>query len=144
MALTKRSGDAELDARDPFDHLENEHREVEGLFKEIEADPRAIKRRTELFKRLNEALTLHAAEEERIVYPVLKRLEETSGLMDEAVEEHEAMKEMLMEISALDARDKAWPVKVAVLKELVMSHVKEEEGETFKKAREALDDERKM
>lgn len=135
--MTRRS------IEDPFEHLMEEHREVENLFRKLEdTTERATHARDELFARLRAALTSHAEQEERALYPALKHIEETHDLTFEAVEEHGVVKVLLEELRSGDSGTDTWTAKLTVLKESVEHHVKEEEGELFKKAKKALSEER--
>jgi hemerythrin superfamily protein len=124
---------------DPIALLKADHRKVEELFKKLEdTTERAVKTRTELFEKLNQELTVHALAEEAILYPENKEIKETRELGFEAVEEHHVVKILLAELAALSPDTEEWTAKLAVLKENVEHHVKEEEGELFPKTKKAL------
>ena len=94
--------------------------------------------RDELFSRLKDELDLHARIEEEIFYPALEEDEETREITLEAYEEHRFVKELLSELEAEPKDTGEWTAKFRVLKENIEYHVEDEEGEMFKKAREAL------
>lgn len=102
---------------------------------------RALKGREELFTQLKTELDIHAEIEEKILYPVLEKAEETHDISLEAYEEHRLVKQLLTELEAEPKDAEEWTAKFTVLKENVEHHVEEEEGEMFKKARKVLSQE---
>ena len=127
---------------DAFTLLKTDHKTVAGLMDKIEATTeRAIKGREELFTQLKTELDIHAAIEEKILYPVLEKADETHEISLEAYEEHRIVKQLLTELAAEPKDAEEWTAKFTVLKENVEHHVEEEEGEMFKKARKVLSQE---
>jgi iron-sulfur cluster repair protein YtfE (RIC family) len=125
-----------------FAALKVDHEKVAGMLDTIEGTTeRAVKGRDELFARLKEELDLHAAIEEEIFYPALEEAEETREITLEAYEEHRLVKQLLTELEAEPKDTEEWTAKFTVLKENIEHHVEEEEGEMFKKARQALSQE---
>jgi hemerythrin-like domain-containing protein len=125
-----------------FALLKADHEKVAGMLETIEnTTERALKGREEIFARLKEELDLHAAIEEEIFYPALEDAEETREITLEAYEEHRLVKQLLGELEAVPKDSEEWTAKFTVLKENIEHHVEEEEGEMFKKARQALTEE---
>jgi iron-sulfur cluster repair protein YtfE (RIC family) len=125
-----------------FTLLKADHERVAGILKTIEGTTeRAIKGRAELFASLKAELDLHARIEEEIFYPALEEDEETREITLEAYEEHRLVKQLLAELEAEPKDTEEWSAKFTVLKENIEHHVEEEEGEMFKKARQALSEE---
>ena len=125
-----------------FSLLKADHEKVAGMLETIEGTTeRAVKGRDELFARLKEELDLHAKIEEEIFYPALEEAEETRDITLEAYEEHRIVKLLLAELEAEAKDTEEWTAKFTVLKENIEHHVEEEEGEMFKKARQALSEE---
>lgn len=119
--------------------LKEDHREVEGLFGRIEAaSDRALRMKEKLFEQAKDALTLHAAAEEEILYPRMRELAPLRQASFEAVEEHRLVKQLLTEISELETGNEVWGAKVKVLIDMVRHHVREEEGNFFKALRSEL------
>ncbi len=109
--------------------LESQHRDVEDTFAEIESsDGSDSKLRT--FEKLADSLAIHAAIEEHVFYPAVKA-KGPSDLVLESLEEHLAMKRVIADIMKIDPSDETFDAKVKVLKELVLTHVDEEESELF-------------
>jgi hemerythrin superfamily protein len=120
--------------------LEQDHKEVEGLFKKFEkAGDRAYKTKQELADKIIEELTIHAEIEEEIFYPAVKReAEQAEDVVLEAVEEHHVAEALMEEIKGLTSEDENFDAKVTVLIESVRHHKDEEEREMFPKVRKAF------
>ena len=127
---------------DAFTLLKTDHKTVAGLMDKIEkTTERAVKTRDELFAQLKSELDIHAEIEEKILYPVLEKADETHDISLEAYEEHRIVKQLLSELDSEPKDAEEWTAKFTVLKENVEHHVEEEEGEMFKKARKVLSEE---
>jgi hemerythrin superfamily protein len=128
---------------DAISLLKADHKKVEGLFKQVaELGDRAHQSRAKLFEKIDQELTVHAKIEETIFYPALKaktkRNTEPSDEVFEAYEEHANVKAMIGKLEGLAPSDETYNAKLQVLMELVKHHVKEEETEMFKQARQLL------
>jgi hemerythrin superfamily protein len=125
--------------------LKEDHKKVKALFEEVEGlGERASTQRKNLFQKIDQELTLHSKIEETLFYPEFKKRAENSEERDEileAYEEHGVVKVMIGELEDLDPKDEKYKPKLTVLKELVLHHVKEEEGELFPMARELFEPE---
>jgi hemerythrin superfamily protein len=116
--------------------LKKDHQTVEKLFARFEKKPSK-----EIADRFVRELSAHAAIEEQIFYPAMRRaaeaaeMEEADDEVLEALEEHHVAKWVLSEIEGLDADDERFEAKCKVLIESVRHHVKEEEGTLFRFAR---------
>lgn len=125
---------------DIFSLLKQEHETVKGIFEEIvNTSERARKTREELYETLYQELHSHAEAEQQTLYMRLEKEPELAHLMAEAKEEHMQAEKMLAELKEMDVATMEWMAKVTVLKENVEHHVKEEEGEMFKKAKKVLE-----
>ena len=125
-----------------FALLKADHEKVAGILETLEdTTERAVKGRDDLFARLKAELDLHAMIEEEIFYPALEDTEEAREITLEAYEEHRLVKQLLAELEAEPKDTEEWTEKFTVLKENIEHHVEEEEGELFKKARQALSEE---
>ena len=120
--------------------LKDDHREVEALFKKYEGlGERAHKSRREVVTKIIEALSVHAAIEEQVLYPEAReRLPKIEDTVLEALEEHHIVKWTLSELDGMDPEEERFHPKVTVLMESVRHHVKEEETELFPALREAF------
>ncbi|MFM2077699.1 MAG: hypothetical protein RJA49_1589 [Actinomycetota bacterium] len=120
--------------------LKDDHQTVDDLFTQFEQlGPRAHKARSAVVGRLIEALTVHAAIEEMVFYPaVRKALAGTNAMVLEALEEHHVVKVLLKELEGMPATDERFVAKVTVLAEIVRHHVDEEEKDLFPQVRSAM------
>jgi hemerythrin-like domain-containing protein len=120
--------------------LKTDHADVEKLFKAYERlGGRALKSKEKTVSSIIEALSIHAAIEERDFYPAVRaEVEASNGAVLEAIEEHHIVKWVLSELEHLAPDAESYDAKVKVLIENVRHHVKEEENELFPAVRKAL------
>lgn len=129
----------------PFAMLKADHEQVSELFEKLEdTTERGVKIRTELFEKLHHELIVHMLVEEVALYPVLKEYRGSRALSFEAVEEHAVVKILLEALATLPVDTEEWTAKLAVLKENVEHHVKEEEKELFPRALQDLSTEEQV
>jgi hemerythrin superfamily protein len=121
---------------DAIEMLEEQHRDVEDLFEELEGAEASDKQ--DLFDELADQLAVHALIEEMHFYPAV-RARRTDDLLAESLEEHRQIKHLLAELMNLDPRNQLFEDRLALLKETVEDHVTEEEDELFPKVRKVLD-----
>lgn len=123
---------------DAIELLKNDHDEVDELFEaydKAKEDGRA-REKTAIADQICRALTVHAAIEEELFYPAVRRERgETGDLVDEAAVEHQTLKDIIGRLEAAPASDPLYDAGVKVLKEYVKHHVKEEESELFPRVR---------
>lgn len=120
----------------------------------LDADPIAVKKLFTQFKKLSEAqapaderkaiadqnckeLTVHADIEEQIFYPAAREASHDDDLLNEAEVEHASAKDLMAQISGMDADEELFDAKVIVLGEYIDHHVEEEREEMFPKARKS-------
>jgi hemerythrin-like domain-containing protein len=103
--------------------------------------PQAMKSREKLFIQLKDDLEAHSHGEEAAFYSALRENAEMVDLINEATEEHAEVQNLLEDLEELGPESEEWGSKLADLKKSVLRHVKEEEGEIFKKAKEILEKE---
>lgn len=114
------------------DLLISDHDKVKSLFKKF-ARTNGKKRKLSIVEIAITELKIHAQLEEEIVYPALREVS-SQDLMNEADEEHHMAKVLIAELEDTDQEDDHYDAKFTVLGELVVHHIKEEEGEMFKHA----------
>jgi len=125
--------------------LKTDHAAVKGLFeKEGKLKKQDGEKKPNLFNQIKAALEVHAAIEEEIFYPAVKkaRSEHVKDEVREAYEEHKQIKSLLAQVSSITPADETYDMKIKVLKEDVEHHVKEEEGEMFSDAKRFLGESR--
>ena len=125
---------------DAITMLKDDHKTVEKLFKRFEdAGDRAYVEKREIVDRIIEELSVHAAIEEMLFYPVARAtVADTEDIALESLEEHGVAKWLLSELDSLDPQAERFDAKVTVLIENVRHHVEEEEQDFFPKVRDEL------
>jgi hemerythrin superfamily protein len=121
---------------DIFEELHKEHEQVAALIAQLEEKGRDDR----TFQTLQTQLTAHAKAEEQVFYKRLEDEEPTRDTVLEGHEEHKAVVKVLVDMAKTTDDDEKFAAKLAVLKESVEHHVKEEEGTLFEEARLLLAD----
>ena len=127
---------------DAIEMLISQHKEVDGLFAQIEAATSDDKK-ARLFAELADKLAIHATIEEKHFYPAVKA-KRTEDILLESLEEHLGIKRVLADLLATEASDDTFDAKIKVLKEQVEHHVEEEQTDLFPKVKKLLDSETLM
>jgi hypothetical protein len=110
--------------------LKHDHREVESLFKQLDAEEES-RSRIEIAQHICLSLIVHSTIEEEIFYPAAREAleEEDREMVAEANVEHSSLKQLIEQISGSGPDDEMLKARLTVLKEYVQHHVKEEEHE---------------
>jgi hemerythrin-like domain-containing protein len=114
-----------------LDLLEQDHRQVEEWLDEYDELQGNDKRKADLAEKICLALEVHTQIEEEIFYPRAREATKDNDLIDEAVVEHAAVKNMISEIEEMEVGDDLYDAKIRVLGEMVKRHIREEEEELF-------------
>ena len=120
--------------------LTADHREVSEMFEQFEQlGDRATTSKEKLKDKICKALIAHTTIEEEIFYPAVRaaNVEEGEDMVDEAIVEHAAAKDLIKQLQEMQPDDELYDAKVKVLGEQIEHHVKEEEKEMFPKAKKA-------
>src|SRR6478735_5809944 len=115
--------------------LKEDHDRVKELFDRFEAAKTRPAKRKIVRAALAE-LKVHAAIEEEIFYPAVRKAV-GKEIMNEADEEHHVAKLLIAELDAMDGSESHFDAKFVVLAENVRHHIKEEEAEMLPKAQGA-------
>jgi hemerythrin superfamily protein len=121
---------------DIYSLIKKDYQEVANLFRRLKAAESFSETSEQLFAQLREELELHAHAEERVWYPALREAEGTQELVEEALDDHELVQDLLDELAASRMDDEVWNEKLEVLEEHVKDHIGEEEGDIFDVARQ--------
>ncbi|HEY8428129.1 MAG TPA: hemerythrin domain-containing protein [Sandaracinaceae bacterium] len=123
-----------------FEQLKNEHARVLAMMRRTAGtnDPEA---RRELLAEARKELLAHTRGEERALYPALRELDETSDLVEEALEDHADIEQLLDRLRDMDAGSEEWSEIFEELLLVVEDHVDQEENDLFPLAEERLDTE---
>lgn len=127
-------------AQDAIALLTADHREVSDMFEQFDnLGDRAKATKEKLKEKICQALIVHTAIEEEIFYPAVRKahFEDADDMVDEAVVEHAAAKDLIQQLQDMQPDDDLYDAKVKVLGEEIEHHVKEEEEEMFPKARKS-------
>ncbi|HYH43171.1 MAG TPA: hemerythrin domain-containing protein [Burkholderiales bacterium] len=120
--------------------LKQDHKEVDGLFKEFEKLDEAGEDAVEqVIATACTELEIHDKIETEIFYPAVRQQaeqEEVEDLLDEAEVEHTTVRDLIKKIKGMGAGDKKRNAHFTVLMEYVKHHVKEEEKEMFPKVKQ--------
>jgi hemerythrin superfamily protein len=112
-----------------IDLLKQQHEEVNSLFAQIE-EAADDDEKLGFFQELADNLAAHTTIEEELFYPAAYA-KRTKEMLEEAVEEHLAIKRLVADLLEMTPDDEQFEAKIKVLKEQVEHHVEEEEGELF-------------
>lgn len=115
--------------------LEEDHKRVKAMFDQFEST-KGRAARHKIVRQAVQELKIHAALEEELFYPAVRK---TVGkeLMNEADEEHHVAKLLIAELDQMDGSESHFDAKFLVLAESVRHHIKEEENEMLPTARSA-------
>jgi hemerythrin-like domain-containing protein len=128
--------------RDVIEILEQDHREVEEMFAELEslrgaATEDALERRKTLTEQVTIELVRHSVAEEVIVYPKVED-QVSAEEVEHARQEHAEAEETLARLEKLDADDPDFDDNLATLMDEIRHHIEDEEGEMFAHMREVM------
>jgi len=113
--------------------LKDDHQKVKEMFGRFERAQSSTKEG--LARTICEELKVHAQLEEEVFYPAVREAIDDEDMMEEAEIEHDTAKYLIAKIEASSPSDESFDACVKVLGEYIQHHVKEEEGEMFKKVR---------
>jgi hemerythrin superfamily protein len=119
--------------------LTADHREVHEMFEQFDQlGDRARATKEKLKEKICKALIAHTTIEEEIFYPAVReQIEDGEDMVDEAVVEHAAAKDLIQQLQEMDPDDELFDAKVKVLGEQIDHHVEEEEKEMFPKVKKS-------
>jgi hemerythrin superfamily protein len=124
------------------DAIVADHREVEGVFAEIEAT-NDRERRRELVEHVIVELVRHSVAEEQYLYPTAREvLPNGDEEVDHELEEHAEAEQVMKDLERTDAADPKFDDLVSKLIGDVRHHLKDEESDLLPKLRDACDAER--
>ena len=117
--------------------LRKDHETVSALFEQYEK-ARSNTRKFDLVQEICHELTIHAAIEEEIFYPAVRKAIQDDDMLDEALVEHAGLKDLIAQVEGKDIdSEPMFDAKITVLSEYVKHHVKEEQDEMFPKAKKS-------
>jgi hemerythrin-like domain-containing protein len=124
---------------DAITMLRDDHKTVEKLFKQFEKAEEKPKEARKVADQVIEELSVHAAIEEQVFYPaVRKEMPDAEDDILEAFEEHHVVKWLLSELDGMSPDHERFRAKMTVLIENVRHHVEEEEQTLFPEVRKEI------
>ena len=120
-----------------YNYLKKDHLIVLELFDKI-LSTKSLDKRKAFFQEVGNELLLHAETENKTFYAALEEYKETAELIDHAIQEHEEVKDYITKLSAISVESEKWLEQFGELKHSVTHHVKEEESDIFKRAKNIL------
>lgn len=120
------AGKANGRPRDAAALLEEDHRKVEGLFRQF-GNASESERKQDLVREICRELIVHSRLEEEIFYPACREKGVETGALDEAQVEHDLLKLLVGDLLSREPGSEFFDAKVSVLQEYVKHHVQEEE-----------------
>jgi hemerythrin superfamily protein len=133
-------------SEDWFEGLAKEHQATLDVIDQmLQTSADHPQKRAMLLMNLNHMLTKHAMQEEHVIYPMLRREEDTETV-DSLNSEHGEVKALLYELGEMDKSAPAFTETLEELREALEEHMREEEEVLFPALRKRLSDEenRKM
>ena len=115
--------------------LKEDHKKVKELFRKFEGVS-GLKTKQSVADQIRNELVVHTAIEEEIFYPGIQG--EVEEMIAEAIEEHNIVDRLLLELRDLGPDDEQFDAKMTVLIENVEHHAEEEEKEMFPAVKKAL------
>jgi hemerythrin superfamily protein len=124
--------------------LKQDHNNLRAMFDELSTTTsRGVKKRSELVRKIEMALTTHNTIEEEIFYPAFQKAgdgKDDAKMYFEALEEHRAAGDLVLpDLLKTEPASEKFSGRAKVLKELFEHHAKEEEKEMFKRAKALFD-----
>lgn len=116
--------------------IRQDHKKVEGLFKKVEQTKGAQAKRR-LAENAMAELEIHAALEEEIFYPAVKKEVDDGSMVQEAIQEHQTVKQLIAELKGMGEADDEFESQFSQLVENVQHHVEEEENEMLPKVEDS-------
>jgi hemerythrin-like domain-containing protein len=121
-----------------FDKLKTDHDEVKEFLSKLENDPT----NKTAFKQLEEELAIHDKSEEQTFYePLKKKIPNLAILIEIGTKEHELVANLIQYIKKTKPSGEDAAVLISFLKKSLEGHIKKEENEVFKLAKEAFNSE---
>lgn len=126
---------------DVVELIKREHAKTSNLFDKLtETSTGALKTRERLFDRLKTGIEVHGKVVQDLVYPLLRKQEETRELIPDLKERNE-VKRQLAELERMPKDDEEFLAKLKEFKKVVEQHLRTEQRQIFPAIKKALGDE---
>lgn len=123
---------------DIYQALTKDHNELKPLLDRLVAMSQVNSDTKTTLQAINDALIPHSRAEESVFYNALRETEEGKGILTHSYREHMAAEVMLRTLQGLEIFNTEWEMLARKLRESLLHHIEEEEGEIFARAREVF------
>ena len=120
-------------SEDAISILKADHEKVKGLFDQFK-DAKSLAAKRKIAAEAIRELKIHAAIEEELFYPAVRK-PIGKKVMNEADEEHHVAKVLIAELEIMTGKEDHYDAKFTVLAENVRPHIREEESDMLPKAK---------
>lgn len=132
--MTRASGRS----TDLVDLIEQDHREFERLFAELEHGAHSDAHRKQIVEHLIADLTRHSVAEEQLLYPAARdKLADGDKIADHEIDEHNEAEEVMKRLEGLEPHHPEFEEALRKLIDDVRHHLEEEESSLLPKIRTA-------
>jgi hemerythrin superfamily protein len=133
-----------LGTKDWLDALTLEHRAVSKMFDALlETNEEQTGKRKAGLAAIDHALTKHSLQEELVIYPALRRVDEDQA--QSLFQDHFEVKTFLSQLSFdIKPSDPAWLTRLREFKQTLDEHIREEENEIFPSFRGRMSEEENL
>lgn len=121
---------------DIYEYIKADHEYIAHLFKQFDNSDLPVRQR-QIIELIAQELMIHAHAEQKTFYKVLMEFPQTKDNALHGKKEHQQIEEQINNI-LLKNEDVDWYKNIKKFRELVEHHVKEEENNLFKKAKQFL------
>src|SRR3954468_6541885 len=119
--------------------IQNNPSKANELFsKRADTSDGAIKTREKLFSELKDELETLTSLEEKHLFPVLRKHEETKGLVADAINDNKEVRKLLADLEKIPKTDPEFAPKLGELRKVFQQHVRDEKKELLPAVRKAL------
>jgi hemerythrin-like domain-containing protein len=127
--------------RDAIQILVQDHNELKRVMNALEDAimTENVDDMGDLFQEFKRLYNLHDEIEDEILYPALRDFPETHKLILKSYQAHHVVHVGVLELRLVPYRSEDWGPKFLVIKDSILSHIKEEESRLFEHARLLLD-----
>jgi hypothetical protein len=122
--------------------IQNNPSKANELFSKLaDTSDGAIKTREKLFSELKDELETLTSLEEKHLFPVLRKHEETKGLVADAINDNKEVRKLLADLEKIPKTGPEFAPKLGELRKVFQQHVRDEKKELLPAVRKALSDE---
>jgi chemotaxis regulatin CheY-phosphate phosphatase CheZ len=119
--------------------IQNNPSKANELFSKLaDTSDGAIKTREKLFSELKDELETLTSLEEKHLFPVLRKHEETKGLVADAINDNKEVRKLLADLEKIPKTGPEFAPKLGELRKVFQQHVRDEKKELLPAVRKAL------